>query len=278
MAVSKRICSYGILAVGTFFMAVGTNVVYEPMSMVTGGFAGVGIVLRHFFSVPVWVVTVILNVPLFITAFYRFGIHFVRKTLFAAVCFSVFLAVIPVFPVKHSDYLMAALMGGGLNGLGLALVFRQGASTGGTDLLAVLLKSVFPAVSSGTVLAVLDGLVVVSGMVVFGLRTGLYAIVAVIITTRLMDHILDGFHFSKLLFIISDKPYEISAEIMEKMERGLTALDGLGMYSRREKKVLMCAVSQKEAVFVTDLVKKIDDHAFIILSDAKEVLGEGFDK
>ncbi|MDY3908806.1 MAG: YitT family protein [Eubacterium sp.] len=277
MSLKRKISSYGMLAVGTFFMAAGTNIVYEPMHMVTGGFAGIGIVLQEFFSVPLWAVTVILNIPLFIAAFYRFGIRFLEKTFFAAVCFSLLLAVVPQFPVRHTDYLMAAIIGGSLNGLGLALVFRQSASTGGTDLLASLLKLRFPSVSSGMILAILDGSVVIAGMAVFGLRIGIYAVMAVFITSWLMDRILEGFRFAKMLYIISDKPEEISAGIMEKIHRGVTALEGMGMYSKKEKRILMCAVSRKEAVTVIHFVKQLDSQAFIVLSDAREVLGEGFE-
>lgn len=277
MSLKRKISSYGMLAVGTFFMAAGTNIVYEPMHMVTGGFAGVGIVLQEFFSVPLWAVTVILNIPLFIAAFYHFGIRFLEKTFFAAVCFSLLLAVVPQFPVRHTDYLMAAIIGGSLNGLGLALVFRQSASTGGTDLLASLLKLRFPSVSSGMILAILDGSVVIAGMAVFGLRIGIYAVMAVFITSWLMDRILEGFRFAKMLYIISDKPEEISAGIMEKIHRGVTALEGMGMYSKKEKRILMCAVSRKEAVTVIHFVKQLDSQAFIVLSDAREVLGEGFE-
>lgn len=268
---------YGVLAVGTFLMAAGTNIVYEPMSMVTGGFAGLGIVLRQYVPVPLWAVTVVLNIPLFIIAFYRLGIRFIRKTLFATICFSVFLAVIPKFPINHTDYLMAALMGGGLNGAGLALVFRQGASTGGTDLLANLLKLWFPSASSGTVLAVIDGAIVVAGMAVFGIRSGLYAVVAVFVTSRLIDRILDGFRFAKLLYIISDEPGKIARGIMKTMQRGVTALEGTGMYSGAGKKILMCAVSRKELVRVVQFVKETDSRAFVVVSDAREVLGEGFE-
>lgn len=276
MADMKRIGSYGILALGTFLMAMGVNIVYEPMSMVTGGFAGIGIVLRQFAPVPLWAVTVVLNLPLFVLAFYCLGIRFVGKTIFATVCYTVFLAVVPEYPVLHEDYLMAALMGGALHGVGLALVFRQQASTGGTDLLASLLKLWFPSVSSGGILALLDGAIVVAGVAVFGLRTGLYSIVAVAVTSRLMDRILDGFRFAKLLYIISDQPEQIASAIMEKVNRGVTSLEGMGMYSRTGKKILLCAVSRKEAVFIVDYVKKTDSRAFVILTDANEVLGEGF--
>ena len=124
--------SYAMIALGTFFMALGTNMVYEPMSMVTGGFAGIGIILRRFIPVPLWVVTMVLNLPLFVLAAKKFGMMFVQKTIYATICFSFFLAVVPEFPVTHADYLMAALLGGALNGTGLALVFGRRASTGGT--------------------------------------------------------------------------------------------------------------------------------------------------
>lgn len=278
MAVKKKISFYGILAVGTFLMAAGTNIVYEPMSMVTGGFAGLGIVLRQFVPVPLWLVTVVLNIPLFIAAFYRLGVRFIGKTLFAAICFSIFLAVIPKYPINHTDYLMAALMGGGLNGVGLALVFRMGASTGGTDLLASLLRLWFPNLSSGMVMALLDGAIVVAGMAVFGVQSGLYAVVAVFVTSRLIDRILDGFRFAKLLYIISDTPEEIARGIMGKMGRGVTALKGTGMYSGDDKKILMCAVSRKELIGVVGFVKETDSRAFVVVSDAREVLGEGFER
>lgn len=273
----KHISSYCILVIGTFLMAAGTKIVYEPMSMVTGGFAGIGILLRQFMPVPLWVVTTVLNIPLFIIAFYRLGVRFVGKTFFAAVCFSALLALIPQAPVSHEDYLMAAFVGGGLNGVGLALVFRQGASTGGTDLLASLLKECFPSASSGGILAMIDGAIVAAGMLIFGLRIGIYSVVAVFVTSRVMDRILEGFRFAKMLYIISEKPEEIADAIMKKRGRGVTSLDGTGMYSGKRRKILMCAVSRKEAVYVEALVKQIDLEAFVILSDVREVFGEGFE-
>lgn len=273
---AKTLSSYGIIAIGTFLMAMGTNLVYEPMSMVTGGFSGIGIVLQKFISVPLWSVTFVLNIPLFVWAFRRRDGEFIKKTAFATLFFSFMLALIPQPAAKDADYLMAALVGGALHGGGLGLVFLQGASTGGTDLLGTLLKKYFPSVSSGTLIGIIDGMIVIAGVLVFGLRAGLYAIVAVCISSRLMDRILDGLHFAKMLYIISDRPEQIGQGILQEIGRGVTSIDGKGMYSGKDKQVLMCAVSRKEAVAVVKYVKETDENAFVIITDAREVLGEGF--
>lgn len=271
-----KISSYSLITVGTFLMALGTNIVYEPMSMVTGGFAGIGILLQKFIEIPIWLVTVILNIPLFIMAGRIYGMSFLKKTLYAALCFSVALAIIPEFRVLHEDYLMAALVGGALNGIGLGLVFGQGASTGGSDLLSTLLQHVFPGVSAAVILAFVDGTIVALGMMVFGVRIGLYSIVAVVITTKLMDRILDGLKFAKLLYIVSDQTTRIADGILSEIERGVTSLQAKGMYSGEDKQVLMCVAPRREAVKILQLVKEKDENAFVIISDAREVMGEGF--
>lgn len=273
----KTIGSYALITLGTFFMALGTNMVYEPLSMVTGGFAGIGIILGHFIPVPLWAVNIALNIPLFIIAAKKFGMGFVGKTCYATLCFTLALAVVPQLPVAHEDYLMAALLGGTLNGTGLALVFGRRASTGGTDLLSTLVKEYVPSVSTARILGVVDGLIVVVGMLVFGMRIGLYSIVAVFVTSRVMDRILEGLKFAKLLYIISEVPEMIARSVMQELERGVTALDGRGMYSGNSKNVLMCAVSRKETVSVLRLVKELDPAAFVIVSDVREVRGEGFE-
>lgn len=269
--------SYAVIAIGTFFMAVGTNVVYEPMSMVTGGFSGIGIILRHFVPVPLWVVTMVLNLPLFILAARKYGMAFVQKTIYATACFSLALALVPELPVAHEDYLMAALLGGTLNGTGLALVIGRRASTGGTDLLSTLLGEWFPGTSTAGILAVVDGTIVAVGMLVFGIRLALYSIVAVYITSRVMDRILDGLKFAKMLYIISGMPETIAEAVIKELERGVTALKGKGMYSGNDREVLMCAVSRKEAVVILQMVKRLDPDAFVIVSDVREVRGEGFE-
>lgn len=274
--------AYLLLTAGTFFMAVGINVIYEPLSMVTGGFSGIGILVKkltqtaRWSGIPVGMTTLLLNIPLFIWGYSQKGKAFVKKTVYAASCFSFFLLIIPTFDIVKQDYLMAALVGGLLNGTGIGLVFSQGASTGGSDLLSVLTAKILPELSASERLILIDTLIVAAGVFIFGLEIGLYAVVAVFVTGKVSDAILDGLKFAKIAYIISDHPEEISEHILRELGRGLTGLEGQGMYSEKHKMVLMCVVSKKEAVLLKDIVKNADNEAFLILSEAKEVLGEGF--
>ena len=274
--------TYLLLTAGTFFMAVGINVIYEPLSMVTGGFSGIGILVKkltqtaRWSGIPVGMTTLLLNIPLFIWGYSQKGKVFVKKTVYAASCFSFFLLIIPTFDIVKQDYLMAALVGGLLNGTGIGLVFSQGASTGGRDLLSVLTAKILPGLSASERLILIDTLIVAAGVFIFGLEIGLYAVVAVFVTGKVSNAILDGLKFAKIAYIISDHPEEISEHILRELGRGLTGLEGQGMYSEKHKMVLMCVVSKKEAVLLKDIVKNADNEAFLILSEAKEVLGEGF--
>lgn len=274
--------TYLLLTAGTFFMAVGINVIYEPLSMVTGGFSGIGILVKkltqtaRWSGIPVGMTTLLLNIPLFIWGYSQKGKVFVKKTVYAASCFSFFLLIIPTFDIVKQDYLMAALVGGLLNGTGIGLVFSQGASTGGSDLLSVLTAKILPGLSASERLILIDTLIVAAGVFIFGLEIGLYAVVAVFVTGKVSNAILDGLKFAKIAYIISDHPEEISEHILRELGRGLTGLEGQEMYSEKHKMVLMCVVSKKEAVLLKDIVKNADNEAFLILSEAKEVLGEGF--
>lgn len=274
--------TYLLLTAGTFFMAVGINVIYEPLSMVTGGFSGIGILVKkltqtaRWSGIPVGMTTLLLNIPLFIWGYSQKGKVFVKKTVYAASCFSFFLLIIPTFDIVKQDYLMAALVGGLLNGTGIGLVFSQGASTGGSDLLSVLTAKILLGLSASERLILIDTLIVAAGVFIFGLEIGLYAVVAVFVTGKVSNAILDGLKFAKIAYIISDHPEEISEHILRELGRGLTGLEGQGMYSEKHKMVLMCVVSKKEAVLLKDIVKNADNEAFLILSEAKEVLGEGF--
>lgn len=278
----SKYVSYLLITVGTFFMAAATNIIYEPLSMVTGGFSGIGIILKKVLErtaglpCPVGLVNIVLNIPLFLVAMKKKGGRFIRKTLYATFCFSVALLIVPTFEITNEDYLMAAVLGGALNGMGIGLVFSQRASTGGSDLLSTLIRGFFPGFSISELLIFIDGIIVLTGMGIFGIRTGLYAIVAVFVMGKVSDALLDGLKFAKMAYIISDCPQTISECVMERLHRGVTGLNGKGMYSGQERNVLMCVVSKKEVVRLIDIVKEADEKAFVIVSDAKEVLGEGF--
>lgn len=273
---------YILLTAGTGLIALAVQAIFDPMGMVTGGYAGIGILLRRATEgfipggIPIWLTNILLNLPAFAAAWFVMGKAFVIRTGIAAFLLSAWLAVIPPIDLAGGDYLLAAVYGGLLTGAGIAMVFRTGNATGGTDLLASLLHCRLRRYSVAQLLAVLDGCVIVAGWYMVGARPALYAILTVAIVTKVSDMILDGLHYSKMIFVLSDKSAEIAQHILYEMNRGCTAIPAQGLYSDEMRKMLFCVVGKKEVLDFKDCVKELDPHAFVIVTDANEVLGEGF--
>lgn len=273
---------YLIIIIGTVLMALSINLVYEPMEMVTGGVTGLAIVIKYLTGflvnggVPVWLSNIVLNIPLFLAALKVMGKQYIKTTLFATLSLSAALYIIPTYNIIYEDYLLAAVFGGVLGGAGLGLVFVASATTGGTDLLATLINRYKPYHSVPRILIVIDGIIVATGVATFHITKALYAIMAVYITSKVSDSILEGLKFAKMAYIISDSYDEIAQKIMNNLDRGVTGVSAKGMYSNREKKMLFCVVSKKEIIDLTEIVKEVDPEAFVIVSDVREVVGEGF--
>ena len=278
----KRIWREDVLILlGTGLMGVAIQCIYDRIGLVTGGFTGLTIVIRSLTSpiveggVPLWISNLILNIPVFLYSYVRFGKKFVGKTAFATVMLSVWLYVIPEIDLSGGDYMLASLFGGLFSGIGFGLV-RAGATTGGTDMVAALIQSKLRHYSVVQIMQVLDALVVIVGLYVFGLRPTLYAVVSVFVLTKVSDAFLEGFKNSKAAFIITKEHEKVAQRLMEELDRGVTGLDARGMYTHDYKCVLYCVVSLKEIVRLKDIVNEEDSGAFVIVSDAREVLGEGF--
>ena len=273
---------YILLAAGTGFIALAVQAVFDPMGMVNGGFSGLGIIIRRMTlglvpgGIPLWFTNIALNLPAFLVAWFVMGRVFVQRTAIAAILLSVWLAVLPPVDLAKGDYLLAALYGGLISGIGIAMVFRTGNATGGTDLVASLLHRKFRNYSIAQILLVLDGAVIVAGYYLVGARPALYAVLSVAITTKVSDTILNGMNDSKMIFVVSDHSDEIAEHVLYEMDRGCTAIPAQGMYSDEMRKMLFCVVGKKEVLDFKDCVKELDPHAFVIVTDANEVLGEGF--
>lgn len=280
--IGKTKVRYGLLLLGTLLIAVSVNLVYDPMGMVTGGVTGLAIAIKYLTGlvfeegIPVWVTNIICNIPLFIAAFLILGKKTLGRTLFATVSLTIFIGLLPVKALFSEDLLLAAVFGGAIGGIGMGLVLLSMATTGGTDLLCMLIHAKKKHLSVPTLLLFVDGGVVLLGVFVFGINKALYAVIAVYITSKISDSILEGLKFAKMAYIISDNYIEIAQEIMSVLDRGVTGLNATGMYSNADKKMLFCVVSKKEMVEVLDIVNKKDKRAFVIISDAREVMGEGF--
>ena len=273
---SSKLRDVLFIIVGTALIAVSINMIYDPMSIVNGGFTGLGIVIKHFTEIPIWVTNVVLNVPVFICAFFLLGRSSTVKSLFADIMLTLFLAVCPQLSLFGDDILLSAVFGGIIGGAGIGLCFLTSCTTGGTDMLSALIHTKLRHYTIPQIMFVVDGLVIVAGFAVFGIKNSMYAIITIFISNKISDAILEGFKFAKIAYIITDHGREIADEIMVKLDRGVTGFDGTGMYSGNHKDVLMCAVSKKEIVEVLDIVNKKDPYAFVTVHDAREVCGEGF--
>jgi len=284
---SKRstLRDYLLILTGTFLMGVAINLIYEPMELVTGGVTGLGIIIKHFTAgridlggegIAIWITNLLFNIPVFLISLKVFGFRYIAKTLFATLALSGFLAVLPSFSLFEGDYILSVIFGGLLSGAGIGLVLLTMATTGGTDMLGMLIRHKNPHLTVPQIIFVLDGLIVLTGAVVFGIKAALYATIAVYITSKVSDNLLDGLKFAKCAYIISDLADDIAEEILVELDRGVTGLNGEGMFSHLDKKVLYCVVSRKEMVRVLDIVYKHDPTAFVTISDVREVWGEGY--
>lgn len=267
---------YLLMTIGTCFMAVAISSIYDPITMVTGGFTGIAIIVKAFLDVPLWLTNILLNVPVFLLGIKIKGFKFLARTLFSTIALSVWLYVLPQFNIMMDDYILASIFGGVIGGVGIGLVFLARATTGGTDMVAAFIQHYYKHYSIAQIMQVIDATVVIAGAYVFGLSKALYAIISIFVVSQVSDGIIEGLNFSKLAYIITDKQDEVANAIMTTIDRGATGINATGMYSSSEKKLLLCVVSKKEMVQVKEIVTKIDNGAFVIVSDVREVLGEGF--
>lgn len=251
---------YLYLAAGTFLMAAAYKSIYQSVGMVTGGFSGIGVIVNRVTGgvwaggVPLWITNVTLNVPLFIAAFYIEGKEFIKNTVTGAVLLTLYLAVLPAVPVDAADYLLAAVYGGAACGAGIGLVLKSGFTTGGTDMLGVLLHRFFRQYALASIIQVLDMAVIIAGVLVFGMSVSLYAIIAVYVTALVTDTVLEGTKQARAVWIISDKNEQIAPVVMGKMHRGITRFPASGVYTQQEKSVLLCVVSIKQIPYLLSLI------------------------
>ena len=267
---------YILILIGASIMGFAIKNIYDPIGLVTGGASGVAIILKKQFGVPLWLTNTAINIPLFAAAAKLKGWSFIKRTLLATVTLSVSLYVIPEMPFLMDDLFLTALFGGLITGAGAGIVFACQATTGGTDMLAAIIRRWLPHYTLAQILQVLDAAIVLIGAGIFGVTYALYALIAIYAVSKVSDGIIEGMKYSKVAYIISDKSEEIAAAILKELERGGTALVERGMYTGNRKDVLFCVVSRKEIAQLKELVVGHDAQAFVIVSDAREVLGEGF--
>lgn len=269
-------------AAGSALCAVSVKMFTAPNHIAPGGVTGLSTVINYLTGWPIGVMSLLLNIPIFICAILQIGYRLVGKTMIATVCVSAAIDLLGlVIPPYSGNMILAAIFGGCLEGTGLSLVFMRGATTGGTDLIARLLNRRVRFVSMAKLMLCVDFvIVVISAFAYRSMESALYALIAIFVSSQVIDTILYGTDVGngKVMFIISKKSDEIAKEILTDVERGVTFLDAHGAYTGAEEKVLLCAAWRYEIVKIKDIVRSIDKNAFLIVGDAGEISGEGFRK
>jgi len=273
---------YLIIILGDTLLAYAVVAFFQPHNMVTGGVTGLAVVIADYsarlgWEVPMWLTVLTFNIPLFIIGGFVLKGESIIKSAFGALFLSVAFYFVPYFPVPANDIMLSTIFGGVVAGVGVGLVLRALATTGGSTLAgAILHNTLFKHISVAKIIFVLDALIVIIGWVVFGPMAAMYAIASIYIATKVTEVVLEGMHFAKAAFIISDKSEVIADHVTANLGRGATELKGRGMYTKQNKNVLICVVNSKEMIILKQLVSEIDAAAFVIVADVREVLGEGF--
>ncbi len=276
----KWFTSYSLITLGSVIMAVGYVFFIAPHKIVPGGVYGIGIVLNHLLGIPVGLTGLAFNIPLTIIGIRILGPRFGIKTIVGFVLASIFIDGLTLLwgstPLVPEDILLSSIFGGALIGFGLGLIFKSKATSGGSTIVAMIMSK-FTKIPIGQTLVIVDSVIVLVGLVAFGDWTiPLYSWIAIYITGKVIDVVLQGVSYEKTLFIISDKYKEISEKILYDLNRGGTFLEGKGMYNQDEKKVIFVNVSRREMAILQEFIHEIDPDAFVTVIDASEILGKGF--
>ena len=264
-----------LIVTGLLVAAVAYRMYLIPNQVVAGGFTGVGQLLNHLLGISVGTVNIAMNVPLFLISMKSMGIRFGVRSLIAMVLLSLLIDHIPL-PAATDDMLLAAVYGGAISGIGFGLVLRGSATTGGTDMLASLLHRLIPVLRVSYGIFFFDGLVIIASAFAFEPQAAMYGLISTFLCNVMVDLVLEGPNSAHSYFIISDRSDAIAERILKDMDRGVTALEAMGMYSHNHKQVLLCVVSRFETMRLRRIIFEADPHAFVIANKAHEVLGEGF--
>jgi len=274
--------AYSFIVLGTFIMAVAYVIFISPFKFAPGGVYGIAIVLHHLFKFPIGLSGILMDIPLTIIGFWILGPRFGIKTIAGMLLLSGWISAIEYFygyePFVPGQPMLSALYGGVLIGIGLGLVFKSKATSGGSDIIAMIAAK-YIHMSLGQLMIIVDSIIVLLSWIAFkDPMIPLFSWVIIFITGKVVDVMIDGIGYEKTLFIISDKHQEIRDKIINDLGRGGTFIDGKGMYAGKDKTVIFAVVNRREMVILKSFISKIDPNAFLTVVNANEVLGDGFKK
>ena len=263
--------------IGSLFMAIATSIFLLPNQLSSGGISGIATIFYYLLDIPMGTTILILNIPLFLFAGYKLGKTFIIKSLIGTFSLSIFIDILDKVEPITQDRFLACIYGGIIIGLGTAIILKANSSTGGSDLVSQIVREYNQNIRTSNVITIIDIAIVTLNVIFFKkIEIGLYSAIVIYLMGKIIDIIFEGIYFTKLLIIISDKNQEIAEEIGEKVQKGTTGLFGKGMYTNEHKLVLLCAASRGDVGRVKQIAKKIDPKSFIIIANAREVMGLGF--
>ena len=272
--------NYFWFIIGSFIYSLAVTVFIGSNEISPGGITGIATIFNYLFSVPTGVVLLALNIPILILGFIKFGGKFIINTSFVTLIISVMLTFTEtVLPVFKSDKILASVFGGVLMGLGISLIMLHGATTGGVDIVAKIINRRFRHFTVGKIMMALDVIVISLTVIAYGnFESALYSAVSIFTSSKVMDSLLYGGDKGKVIYAVTSKPEEISRIISRELARGVTLFDVKGGYTGESRKMLMCVVRVYEVAMLYDIIEKYDKNAFIVVSEAGEIIGEGFKK
>lgn len=277
LIIKKYVVQLLILAAGCAIMAIGTSFFLLPNKLSSGGFTGVATITYYLFGWPLGIVIFALNIPLLILGYFRIGKDFTIKSLTGIILLSIFIDFFDRFPPLTTDRFLGCLYGGITSGIGTALVLKSESSTGGTDLLTYIIRSFKFNYRPSSLIVGIDTIIILLNVLFFkNIEIGLYSAITIYLIGKMIDVIFEGVYFTKMMFIISDKYDKIAREVGKKVSRGSTGIYAKGMYTNKEKMMLLCVGSRNEVAKIKSIALSMDSKAFIIISNAREAWGKGF--
>lgn len=266
-----------VFVVASTAFSVGINCFLARNNILNGGFTGIATILNYLFEIPIGVAIFIMNTPLLIIAFKKLGVKFVFRTFLVIAISSVIIDLGAFLPVYKNDLLLSSIFGGVLSGLSLGIIFMRNATTGGVDIIAKLIKLRHPHITLGKSIFILDAIVIIAGGFVYGnFESMLYATISIFVSAQVLDYVIFGISRGAMIIIISDKNDEIRNMLIGDLDRGVTVLKGQGGYSNQDKNVLLCACYDNQAHKLIKKIKSTDENAFLIVTQSKQILGNGF--
>lgn len=274
----KFLKKYFLITVATVIYAIGVSLFLDPNGIVPGGFTGVAMIIRHYIpALGTGTIVLILNIPLIIAAIFVFGFKFLAPTIYAVGLSSVLIDIFAQWGAVTENLMLAALAGGFTMAVSLEIILREGATTGGTDVIVKLLRKKNKNLSAGNLFILVDGIIVLlSALVSQDIEIALYAVICIVVYSTVIDMILYGRDEAKIIYIISDKYEAITDRLLNELDAGATFLEGVGAYSGTNKKVVMCVVKKRMAAKALKIIKTEDETSFAIVTTANEVFGEGY--